>query len=166
MAWLRVLTVRTPLAPLNGSLKYWPPRSIHSDISRFSAVLSIVAWFGAVFGGFGWVVRAAPPAISVSPNMISVRRLLRAMPAVFDAPELGLTRAAPRWITGTPSSMRVTGWPFASSSGSPSINSSYDTNRPVPATLARRSSLTGSLWQVVQVFAPRSRVHNGCTCSG
>jgi hypothetical protein len=64
----------------------------------------------------------------------------------------------------------VTGWPLTGSiTGSPIRSSSYDTSRPVPASVARRSSFAVSAWQVVQVFAPpapRLRVQIGWMWSG
>ena len=80
------------------------------------------------------------------------------------------TNAGPRTIIDTPSSIRVTGSPVAGSmTGSPSSSSSYDVTRPVPEMVARRSSLTVSAWQLVQVFAPpvpRARAQIGATWFG
>ena len=118
--------------------------------------------------GFGCAVSASAPALSVSPDMISVRRLLRAMPVALSP--IVSTSAAPRTISGTPSSMRTCGKPVvASITGSPTSSSSYELSRPVPEVVARRSSLAGSVWQLMQVLAPatpRERVHSGWMWSG
>jgi hypothetical protein len=141
---------------------------MNSEMSRFSAALSSVEWSGALAGGFGCAVRAPAPAARFWPNMISPRRLLRVRPAASPSLAMVSTSAASRTMTGTPSSMRVTGRPVtASSTGRPSISDSYDATRPVPAVVALRSSLAGSVWQPVQVLrTPRSRVHSGWMCSG
>jgi hypothetical protein len=92
---------------------------------------------------------------------------LRARPSASPSLAIVSTSAGPRTIMSSPSSILVIGRPVTgSSAGSPSMISWYDSMRPVPVMDALRSSLSGSLWHPVQVFAPRFSVKSGATCVG
>ena len=80
-------------------------------------------------------------------------------------PPIVSTSGTPRTTSGTPSRTSICGRPVTESiTGSPTISSSYDVTRPVPDVVARRSRRAGSVWQLMQVLAPRLRVQIGATC--